>query len=160
MNKVKGFLFLFFLLGLCGCSLGPGKDSDRIDMEEWCGRDARMPWTGCWTEVAQIDCDSGQEFVPKATIEEFRLTSDGIFSVTWSPFETYVDYAGPYSVNEKARAIELTLGDLAPPRAIGKGRFTITDEGELLVEGIWLGSRDLGSATVACGHRMQLRSQR
>jgi hypothetical protein len=158
MKKLNALLFLLSLSWLCGCSLAPGENSDGIDMEEWCNRDVRMPWTGCWTEVAQLDCQSGQEFVPEATIGEFRLTSDGIFSVAWSPFETYVDYAGQYEVREKNGAIQLAMGDRAPPGAEGQGHFTITDQGELILEDIWLGAREQENVTKACGHKFRMRT--
>jgi hypothetical protein len=160
MKKLSVLRLLLSVPFLCGCVPVPDPGNVPVDTEEWCSRDDRMPWTGCWTEAARIDCESGWELEPENPIGEFRLTPDGRFSVTWSPFETYVDYAGPYNVNEKTGAIELTLGDLAPLDAKGQGRFTITDEGELLLEGVWLGSRASGSATVACGHRMQLKSRR
>jgi hypothetical protein len=145
---------------LWGCALVPGENADGKDTREWCSRDVGMPWTGCWTEVAQLDCESGEEFEPAVAIGEFRLTPDWRYSVTWSPFETYVDYAGQYRVSEEEGAIELTLGNLAPPQAKGRGSFSVTDQGELLLEGIWLGARDHGSATEACGHRFRLRTKR
>jgi hypothetical protein len=121
-------------------------------MEEWCGRDESMPWAGCWTEVAQLDCESGQELEPEEVIEEFRLASDRRYSVTWSPFERYVDYAGTYAVIEENGTIELTMGKNAPPDADGLGTFTITDQGELILSDIWLGTRGQEDATPACGH--------
>ena len=159
MKKLKPLLFLLSLSWLCGCSLAPGENSDGIDMEEWCSRDARMPWTGCWTEVARLDCESRQEFVPEASIGEFRLTSDGIYSVTWSPFEFFVDYAGQYKVSEKNVAIELAMGNSAPPDAEGQGHFTTTDQGELILEGIWLGAGEQENVTKACGHRFRMRTE-
>jgi hypothetical protein len=159
MKRLDSLLLLLLLSCLCGCSLAPGKNSNGIDMEEWCGRDARMPWTGCWTEVAQIDCESGREFVPEATIGEFRLTSGGTFSVTWSPFETFVDYAGHYEVSEKNGAIELAMGDRAPADAEGQGHFAITDQGELVLEDIWLGARERENATKACGHKFRMKTR-
>jgi hypothetical protein len=128
-------------------------------MEEWCSRDGKRPWTGCWTEVAQLDCESGQEFVPEEPIEEFRLTSAGIFSVTWSPFETFVDYAGQYEVSQKDGAIELAMGNRAPPDAEGQGHFTITDQGDLILEDIWLGARGQENVTRACGHKFRLKAE-
>ncbi len=159
MKKLNALLALLFLAWLCGCSLAPGANSDRIDMAEWCSRDARMPWTGCWAEVSQLDCESGREFVPETTIGEFRLTSDGIFSVSWSPFETYVDYAGQYRVREKSGTIELVMGSRAPPDAEGQGHFAVTDQGELILEDIWLGAREQENATKACGHRFRMKTE-
>ena len=159
MERLNAFLFLLSALFLCGCGLDPGVGTGRMDMEEWCSRDERRPWTGCWIEVAQLDCESGQEFVPEPTIGELRLTSDGIFSVTWSPFETFVDYAGQYQVSEKNGAIELVMGTPAPPDAEGQGHFTITDQGELILERIWLGAREQEYATKSCGYRFRMKTE-
>ena len=159
MKKLNALLFFLSLSLLCGCALAPGESTDGIDMDEWCSRDERMPWTGCWTEVAQLDCTSGQEFEPEKTIGEFRLTSDGIFSVTWSPFEHFVDYAGRYEVSEEDGAIELAMDDRAPPDADGLGHFEIADQGELILENIWLGARAQENVTKACGHRFRMRTE-
>ena len=159
MKRLNVFLLLLSVLFLCGCALGPGASTGEMDMEEWCGRNEKRPWTGCWTEVAQLDCASGQEFVPGEPIEEFRLTSDGIFSVTWSPFETFVDYAGQYEISEKDGTIELAMGDRAPPDAEGQGHFTITDQGDLILEDIWLGARGQENVARACGHKFRLKAE-
>ena len=141
MKELNVLLLLLSLLFLCGCVFDPGANSGGISTEEWCNRDDSMPWTGCWTEVAQLDCGSGQAFELEEVIEEFRLTSDGIFSVTWTPFEHFVDYAGPYEVSETNGTIELTMGNNAPSNVDGQGNFTITDQGELILENIWLGAK-------------------
>lgn len=160
MCKLSALWLLLCLSLLSGCAVAPSGDSVGVDSQEWCSRDERMPWTGCWAEVVQLDCESGEEFEPAGAIGEFRLTPDWRFSVTWSPFETYVDYAGQYRVSEEDGTIELTLGNLAPPNAKGRGTFTVTDQDELLLEGIWLGARDHGGATEACGHRFRFRTER
>ena len=160
MKTLSVLLRLLSLSLLCGCAFAPGENSDGIDMEDWCGRAENMPWTGCWIETAQLDCTSGQEFEPEKTIGEFRLTSAGNFSVTWSPFEHFVDYAGSYEVSEKNGAIELTMENNAPPNVDGQGNFTITDQGELILENIWLGAREQENVTEACGHIFRLKSKR
>lgn len=158
MKIQHALMALLSLAVLCACSLVPGQNTGGLDKETWCSRDGRMPWTGCWTEVARLDCDSGQEFEPESTIGDFRLTSDGNYSVTWTPFEFFVDYAGPYKVDEEKGLLELTLGNLAPPDAKGRGHYSITDQGELVLEGIWLGVRHPEGITQACGHRFRMRT--
>lgn len=160
MKKLNALLLLLSLSFLCGCAFASGENSGGISMEEWCDRDESMPWSGCWAEVAQLDCASGQEFEPEKIIGEFRLTSDGTFSVTWSPFEQFVDYAGPYEVSQKNGAIELTMGNNAPPNVDGQGNFTVTDQGELILENIWLGARAQENVTEACGHIFQLKTKK
>jgi hypothetical protein len=139
-------------LCLCGCVALSGEDAGGISMEEWCDRDESMPWTGCWKELAQLDCETGQQIEPAEEIEEFRLTSEGKFSVTWSAFEFYVDYAGSYEIDEKDGTITLSMGGNAPLNVDGQGNITITEGGELLLEDMWLGARYPDNATQACGH--------
>ncbi|MEJ2211999.1 MAG: hypothetical protein P8129_23610 [Anaerolineae bacterium] len=157
MKRPNAFLLLLCALSLCGCVLDPGKSTGGMDTEEWCSKDVKRPWTGCWIEVARLDCESGQEFEPQEIIGEFRLTPDGRYSVTWTPFETFVDYAGQYQVSEEDGTMELTVGDRAPAGAKGQGRFSITDQGDLLLEGIWLGARYQRKEVEACGHRFRPR---
>jgi hypothetical protein len=157
MKRPNAFLLLLSVLSLCGCALDPGGSTSGTNMEEWCSKDEKRPWTGCWIELARLDCESGQEFEPQEPIGEFRLTPDGLYSVTWTPFETFVDYAGQYEVSEEDSTIELNLGDRAPAGAKGQGRFSITDQGDLLLEGIWLGDRHQGREMEACGHRFRSR---
>ena len=159
MKKPKVLLLLLPLLILYGCTFDLGGSSGEISMEAWCDRDESMPWTGCWAETVQLDCKSGLEFEPEKIIKEFRLTSDGTFSVTWSPFEHFVDYAGPYEVSEKNDTIELIMGNNAPPNVDGQGNFTITDQGELILENIWLGARSQENVTEACGHIFGLKTK-
>jgi hypothetical protein len=159
-KKLDALLLLLSLATLCGCAFAPGEKSGGLDMEEWCSRDESMPWTGCWTEVARLDCQSGQEYEPEKFIGEFRLTSDEMFSVTWSPFERFVDYAGPYEVVQKNGTIELTMGENAPANVDGQGNFTITDQGELILKNIWLGAREQKDVTEACGHIFRLKTKK
>jgi hypothetical protein len=157
MKRPNAFLLLLSILCLCGCALDSGGSAGGRQMEEWCSKDEQKPWTGCWIEVARLDCESGQEFEPQETIGEFRLTPNGRYSVTWAPFETFVDYAGKYRVGEEDGTMELTGGDRAPAGAVGQGRFSITDQGDLLLEGIWLGAGHQGREVEACGHRFRPR---
>lgn len=108
--------------------------------------------------MARLDCESGLELEPEHPIGELRLSSAGRFSVTWTPFEHFVDYAGQYRVSEINGTIELLMGYYAPSGARGKGRFIVTEQGELLLEEIWLGARSHGSEPEACGHRFRPRS--
>ena len=157
MKRPNALLLLPLVLSLCGCARDPGGNTGAIDAEEWCSKDENRPWTGCWIELARLDCESGQEFEPQEPIGEFRLTPNGRYSVTWTPFETFVDYAGQYKVSEEDGTIKLNLEDRAPAGAKGQGTFSITDQGDLLLEGIWLGDRHQGRETEACGHRFRPR---
>jgi len=70
---------------------------------------------------------------------EFR--ADGWFSVTWRPFETYRDYWGHWSLNERTRELELVIhgGNNRPADFMGHGQITIS-EGSLHLGEISLGS--------------------
>jgi hypothetical protein len=157
MTRPNALLLLLSMLSLCGCALEPGGSTSGTDLEEWCSKDEERPWTGCWIEVARLDCESGQEFEPQEVIGEFRLTPNGRYSVTWTPFETFVDYAGQYNVSEEDGTIELAVEDRAPAGVQGQGRFSMTDQGDLLLKGIWLGTRHQGREVEACGHRFRPR---
>ncbi len=160
MKKLNTLLLLLSLSFLYGCTFGSGENSNGISTKEWCDRNESIPWSGCWLEVAQLDCESGQAFEPEKIIKEFRLNPNGTFSVTWTPFEHFVDYAGPYKVSEKNGTIELTTGDKAPPNVDGQGNFTITDKGELVLENIWLGAKEQKNVTKACGHIFRLKTKK
>lgn len=159
MRRQHAYVLLSIAL-LCGCVLAPGSSHEAIDMEQWCSRDVRKPWTGCWVEVARLGCETGQEHVPEQPIEEFRLTSPGVYSVTWSPFEFFVDYSGRYEVNAEKGAIELLASERVPPDFQGRGTFSLTDQGELSLQGVWLGAREAESVDQGCGHRFRLKTAR
>jgi hypothetical protein len=115
---------------------------------------ARNPLIGTWHEVAQIDCDTGEEVPVERPIGELRFRADGRVSVTWVPFENYVDYSSRYRISEDgalslgAENANYLPGDIDP-----EGRFVIDESGDLLLREMFLGSQFEGSGPANCGHR-------
>ena len=114
---------------------------------------ARNPLIGTWREVSQIDCATGEEVPVERPIGELRFRADGRVSVTWVPFETYVDYWSRYRLTESGDlSLSTEGGNFLPQDVDLEGRFTIDESGDLLLQEMWLGSH-LDSGTPTCGHR-------
>jgi hypothetical protein len=145
------------LFALAGCSQETLNPSDAIDMQEWCASDADMPWTGCWHEIRQIDCESGDEFKPEDAIGELRLLPDDRYSITWHPFETFTDYAGTYTIDQAQGTIAFNYDN--EPGFNGDGIYSIRENGNLELLDIWFGSfyKDSvsGSEKASCGYVFQ-----
>ena len=80
-------------------------------------------------------------------VRELVLTTEGHFSVTFTPFETYKDYWGRYSFDPATGAIAFTVsGGNRTPRALDlTGKARLDPAGSLVLEGLWLGdSTDSG----------------
>jgi hypothetical protein len=115
-----------------------------------------QPLVGLWHEEAQIACGTAEVVAPETRIGELRFGADGTFSVTWHPFEIFVDYWGMYEADREAGTLTLVIeGSMGPtPEDFdGEGRFEVRDDGSLALEGIWLGTPPgREAATPACGH--------
>jgi hypothetical protein len=139
---------------MIGCAASPKKHSGGMSSEEWCDKDEDVPWSGCWREIGQIDCETGVEFEPGETIGELRLRSDGSYSITWHPFESYTDYAGSYEVNEAQGMI--TLDHTNVSKFDGDGTYLIRENGDLELVDIWFGTfypdSDAEAEVVSCGY--------
>jgi hypothetical protein len=126
-------------------------------MQEWCASDADLPWTGCWQENLQIDCESGDEFEPEDGIGELRLLPDGRYSITWHPFETFTDYAGTYTIDPAEGTISFNQSNESG--FDGDGTYSIRENGDLELLNIWFGSfykdSDSGSSKASCGYVFQ-----
>jgi hypothetical protein len=115
------------------------------------------PLVGTYSEAAQISCTDGMEVPPDEPIGEVRFLADGTFNVTWTPFEVYVDYWGPYTYDLGTGAITLTAtgGNYIPDDLDGEGFFEVNSEGDLILTDMWLGSPQFATVTTQCGHRFQ-----
>ncbi len=111
-----------------------------------------------WREEAQFECGSGKEIVPLKPIQELQFKADGLFSVTWVPFETYRDYWGTYTHDVQKGTLQLTIagGNYVPKDVDGAGGFSIDAEGHLILKDIWLGSPRDAKLAANCGHRFKL----
>ena len=116
---------------------------------------AANPLVGIWREEARLDCQTGAFNADTAQIAEFILTADGRLSVSWEEFEVYVDYVGTYTFDLASGALHLSGQNLnyMPPDFDGDGRFSIDEQGRLILRDIWLGTAPYGGDTPACGHR-------
>ena len=154
MRPVCALILFTALFALAGCTQESLNPSDAIDMQEWCASDADMPWTGCWQEIRQIDCETGDEFEPEDAIGELRLLPDGHYSITWHPFETFTDYAGTYTIDQAQGKIAFNYDN--EPGFNNDGTYSIRENGDLELLDIWFGSfykdSDSGSEKASCGY--------
>jgi hypothetical protein len=114
------------------------------------------PFIGYWRETAQLSCDGGADITPALPIEELVFAADGTFAVTWTPFESYVDYWGTYTADPSDGTLELfvTGGNGVPADLDSHGRFTIDADGQLVLSDLWLGTPRSGTTPPQCGHRL------
>ena len=112
------------------------------------------PLIGYWKEQSQFTCDGFSEVPPEEPIREFQFKADGKFYVTWMPFEVYHDYWGTYTYDLNEGKLELVMedGNYLPEDFSGNGQFSITDEGGLVLENIWLGKPHESEKEANCGH--------
>lgn len=154
MATLRIFMFIMVLLVISGCASELINQSNGIDTEEWCLEDGDMPWSGCWKEIRQIDCESGDIFEAEDKIGELRLLPNGRYSITWHPFETYTDYAGTYNINPAEGAIAFNHEDDAV--FDGDGFYSFKENGDLELMDIWFGTfykdSESDSEIVSCGY--------
>jgi hypothetical protein len=112
------------------------------------------PLVRIWEQKAEIACGTGKTQTPKKPIRELTFYADGTFSVTRVPIETMVDYWGTYTYDSKKGRIKFTVsegGGYDPPADIdGEGSIELKD-GDLILNGIWLGSRGEEQKRNVCG---------
>lgn len=112
-----------------------------------------------WLELAELDCQGGPDILPARPIDELRFLADGRFSVTWQPFELYVDYSGTYSFDLQTGRLDLTVdwGNYVPEDIDPHGTFEVGLDGSLLLKDLWLGSPNSYPSPMPgpknCGHR-------
>jgi len=111
------------------------------------------PILGFWSEVMQLPCDGGPAFVPEPILPELVFYDTGEFTVTWTPFEVYIDYWGTYVYDEGTGELSLTVegGNYVPADVDAEGTATVVD-GALTLEDMWLGTAQSPVTPAACGH--------
>lgn len=105
--------------------------------------------TGYWTEVGDSQCPASA-----TPLRELHFKPNGQFEVTWTPFETYVDYWGDYTFDPATGAVEFapTGGNYRPVDADLTGRASLGPDGLLHLTDLFFGSSRSGAATPsACG---------
>jgi hypothetical protein len=116
------------------------------------------PLVGNWHEDGRQGCGSTTWELPSQPqkIGELHVTAAGHFAVTWTPFETYVDYTGTYTYDAKSSVLVLKVdgGNYVPKDIRPKGTAKV-EEGKLVLRGIWLGSNPEGGGPPACAQRFE-----
>ena len=110
------------------------------------------PLVGIWKEKSQIKCRSNETLTSTAPIQELEFGADNTFAVTWTPFEKYQDYWGSYSYDTQKGQIKFVVagGNNVPPNIVGEGSFSIDDKQNLILKGVWLGSKSGGVKPDIC----------
>lgn len=154
MKHIRNFLILSLLLAMMGCDTISGSHGTGISTEDWCDKDKNSPWSGCWREIKQIDCETGSEFEAEEEIGELRMKADGTYSITWHPFEHYTDFIGSYEVDETGGKI--TFSSNGKPGFDGDGFFLIREDGTLELREIWFGmfydDTEVETLDIPCGY--------
>ncbi len=112
------------------------------------------PLVGVWHEIAELPCGGGAEAPPFKPIEELWVHASGQLSVTWTPFEVYIDYWGTYAFDLMTGDLSLAdlQGNYVPDDVDAAGTFMM-DGSQLVLKDMWLGSPEGFPLTPACGHR-------
>lgn len=134
-RRAWGSLIVMLALGLTSaCATTPAISSAAL--------------VGMWR---QEDAECGMAL----SIRELEFHSDGSFSVTWRPFETYHDYWGRWRLDEAGRTLHLTIerANYTPTDFAGDGRITLSDV-VLDLGDISLGSPRHGQRCLAAFRRL------
>ncbi len=100
------------------------------------------PLVGVWEETSQLSCKGKRVLKVDAPVRELQFHADGRFAVTFFPLETRKDYWGKYNFDLESGSLKLEVdgGNDVPSTMDGEGTFFKEKNGELTLEGIWLGS--------------------
>jgi hypothetical protein len=95
--------------------------------------------SGTWKEVGSADCP-----LTSPPLRELKFTSEGRFNVTWTPFETYVDYWGDYRFDPAAGSLTMTAtgGNQVAGDAMLSGHASLGADGLLTLTGVDFGRRE------------------
>ena len=96
---------------------------------------ALHPLLGKWRQTHEIMCGNNQRQAARVPIGELKFTGAGEFSLTRTPFERYVDYAGSYRFNAQENTLVLTIlsGNRKPDVDTFTAMAQLTELGELVV---------------------------
>ncbi|MBX3481211.1 MAG: hypothetical protein KF842_12490 [Caulobacter sp.] len=94
---------------------------------------------GTWKEVGSADCP-----LTSPPLRELKFTAEGRFNVTWTPFETYVDYWGDYRFDPATGTLTMTTtgGNSVASDAILTGKAAVGADSLLTLTGIDFGRRE------------------
>jgi hypothetical protein len=111
---------------------------------------------GNWSEDARQACGTSTWIKPDKPIRELHIDASGEYTVTWTPFESYVDYVGKLTYDPATGATTMVPSKLnyLPPDVTTKGTAKI-EGGQLVLRGIWLGSANGATEKPACAQRFK-----
>jgi len=94
---------------------------------------------GTWLEIEQIGWKDAV-VTPTSPIREFVIESDGSFTVTWQPFETYCDFWGTchFPSGTNTALFYVLSGNHIPKYFDGRGSYRFS-EGNLVLDDLFFG---------------------
>jgi hypothetical protein len=94
---------------------------------------------GTWLEIEQFG-GGGIVVTPKSPIKKFVIESDGSFSVTWQPFETYCDFWGTchFPSGTNTALFYVLSGNHIPAYFDGRGSYRFRN-GNLVFDDLFFG---------------------
>ncbi len=130
-----------------------------------CQVDPDDPFQDWWQERSSISCQDESETAGR--IAEI-IFCQGRFGVTWTPFETYVDYWGDYTLDPETNELTMNVtgGNFIPDDTDLQGTAEFQDDGSVLLRDIYLGTRNADTVPTdnadtpigpACGHILESR---
>ena len=165
-----------------GVSVDPADGTVKVTSDTWPGTKVRLyavleggrriisqdiyiftpesnPFVGVWRQTAERLCIGNIGFTfdvpPARQISEIVFRADGTYSVTWTPFEVYRDYWGPYTYDQQRKRLILgiTWGSFIPDNFLAQGEFefSATTPTELVLKGIWFGKQTSIGGLDGCG---------
>lgn len=98
------------------------------------------PLIGLWREHVASRC--AIKGVAPSPIGELEFRGDGMFSITWQPFELRHDYTGNYRYNRASGALSLEIdgGSVQSKKSRQAGRARLTGNHVLTLSGFDLGA--------------------
>ena len=108
---------------------------------------ASAPLVGRWQVKGIIGCDGAQHAPQSQLAKELIFDANGKFSVTWRPFESYVDYWGDYVYDSDRKQLSMIIsgGNYVPAGVRLQGVARVTPDGNGELQGIWLGAEKAAS---------------
>jgi hypothetical protein len=106
--------------------------------------DESNPLVGYWNQTS-VHCTENNTSPAPATgdIKELEFRASGWFSVTWTPFETYRDYWGSYTVDPKSKQLSFKIdrGNYIPKDFQGSGTYKLTGKDTIEFHHLYFGTR-------------------
>jgi hypothetical protein len=89
---------------------------------------------------------------PYDLVGELAFGGGGRFSMTWSPFESFVDYLGSYDYDPRSHRLKMAVdgGDTTPKHARLEGLAVRKANGALELRGISFGESPMPAAPPSC----------